>query len=84
MGVCVLLKGCVGAIPRAVVCLVSLRGDDEVPAEFLEVHSERITTANVFGCVFVAVETYCAFGSTFSAVCRLDFHERNLEQRKII
>lgn len=71
----------VGAVPRAVVRLVLLGGDDEVVAELLEVDDEGVPTAVGLVRRLVAVEVEVATGATLH-VPGHDFDERSLKQQK--
>lgn len=82
MRVRVLLQGDERTVARAVVRLVLLGGDDEVPSELLEVHRQRVATAEGFVHFVVAVEAYVAPDPSAGFHC-YNFHKGLLEQQEI-
>ena len=76
----VLLQEHVRTLSRTVVRLVLLRRDDPVPAELLEVNSQRIATAPRLFRRFVAVQTDGALCPVFPAVRCIQFNEWNLHK----
>lgn len=66
------------ALARAIVGFVALGGNDPVPAECLEIHSQRVATAARLGGVLVTVEAEVS-PWTFGRLKNLHFQERLLE-----
>ena len=73
-----LLEEDVGALARAVVGLVSFRGDDPVPLELLEVDVERVATAAMLGGVVVTGEAELSPVPRLFLLLEGDLHERSL------
>jgi len=72
----------VRALAGAVVGLVPLGRDDEVPAELLEVHGERVAAAARLLRVFVAAQAERALGPPARRVRRVHLHERRQVRRR--
>ncbi len=78
VGVRVFLHEHILALARAIVGFVAFGGNDPVPAECLEIHSQRVTTAARLGGVLVAVQAEVS-PRTFGRLKNLHFQERLLE-----
>lgn len=78
VGVWVFLHEHVLALAGAIVGFVAFGGNDPVPAERLEVHSQRVATAAGLGGVLVAVQAEVS-PRTFGRLKNLHFQERLLE-----
>lgn len=74
----VLLEGDVGALARAVVGVVPLRGDYEVPAELLEVHHQGVAAAEGLVHLVIAVEAHVAARAA-AGLHRGHLHEGRLQ-----
>lgn len=78
MGVRVFLHEHVLALAGAVVGFVAFGGNDPVPTERLEIHSQRVATAAGLGGVLVTVQAEVS-PRTFGRLENLHFQERLLE-----
>lgn len=79
----VLLQRDVRAVAGAVVGLVPLRGDDEVPAELLEVHRQRVAAAERLLHVLVAVQPeHGPLRALLPVLLGEDLNERHLHTRE--
>lgn len=78
VGVRVFLHEHVLALARAIVGFVAFGSNDPVPAERLEIHSQRVATAARLGGVLVAVQAEVS-PRTFGRLKNLHFQERLLE-----
>ena len=84
MRVRILLKEHVWTLAAAVVGFVALGRDDPIPAELLEVHSQRVATAADFLAVLFAVESDHSSLSVGRLGFYSDFDERYLALRTTI
>ena len=79
MRVRIFLQENVRTFTRTVVGFVFLWRDNPVPAEFDEIHRQRIAAAASFGRIFVTIETHRSFGSMFATVRRHHLNEWDLQ-----